>query len=137
MGSFKVEYLNPEGLHKSPFYSQAAVVRGNAKTIYIGGQNAVNAQGEIVGPGDLARQVGQIVENIRTILAAESATFDDVIRLNIYLTQGCDPRVGLAAFLEAVGKLKNPPLITVLFVAGLASPAFLAEIDGVAVVEDA
>jgi len=137
MSPFKVEYINPEGLHRSPHYSQAAVVRGNAKTIYIGGQNAVNARGEIVGEGDLTRQVGQIVENIRTILASENAAFDDVIKLNIYLAQGCDPRAGLAAFQEAVGELKNPPLITVLFVAGLAHPMFLVEIDGIAVVEDA
>lgn len=48
-----VEHLNPAGLHKNPAYSQAVVVSGNATTINVGGQNAVDAAGNIVGKGDL------------------------------------------------------------------------------------
>jgi enamine deaminase RidA (YjgF/YER057c/UK114 family) len=53
----KVEFLNPDSLHKNPAYSQVVVTEGAVKTIYIGGQNAVNETGEIVGKGDMkARQ---------------------------------------------------------------------------------
>ena len=38
-----VQHLSPDGLHKNPAYSQAVVVTGNAKTIYVGGQNAVDS----------------------------------------------------------------------------------------------
>ena len=48
-----VQHLNPAGLHKNPAYTQAIVVSGNATTIYVGGQNAVDAAGNIVGKGDL------------------------------------------------------------------------------------
>lgn len=136
MSEFKVEHKNPDGLHKSPFFSQAITVSGHSKTIYIGGQNAVNECGELIGPNDLALQTKQILHNIKVILDSEQATFDDIVKLNIYLVQGCDPRIGLGAFQEAVGTLKHPPLITVLFVAGLANPNSLIEIDGIAVVED-
>ena len=136
MGQFKMEHLKPEGLHQSRVFSQAIAVSGNAKTIYIGGQNAVDADGKIVGENDLAAQTKKVIENIQCILDAEQATFENVVKLNIYLVQGCDPRVGLAAFQQVLGTLNDPPLITVLFVAGLANPAFLIEIDGIAVVED-
>ena len=136
MGNFQIEYKRPEGIYQSAAFSQAITVSGNSKTIYIGGQNAVNAQGEIIGKNDLALQTKQIIENIKIILAAEQATFNDVIKLNIYLVQGCDPQIGFRAFQEVLGALENPPLITVLFVAGLTNPAFLLEIDGIAVVED-
>ena len=36
-------HINPEGLHRSPAFSQAVVVEQPAKTIYIGGQNGVDA----------------------------------------------------------------------------------------------
>src|SRR5215469_13814070 len=48
-----VHHLNPETLHKNPAFTQVITVTGPAKTIYIGGQDAVDAQGNIVGKGDL------------------------------------------------------------------------------------
>jgi len=76
------------------------------------------------------------LENIKIALASENATFHDVIKLNIYMVDGCDPAVGLKAFKETVGELENHPLITVLKVAGLANPLCLIEIDAIAVVEE-
>ena len=42
-------HINPEGLHRSPAFSQAVVVE-QPKTIYIGGQKGVDADGKVVGP---------------------------------------------------------------------------------------
>ena len=136
MSSVKVRRNNPEGLFDSKIYSQVATVSGNAKTIYIGGQNAVNSEGQLVGRGDFELQTKQALENIRIALASENASFNDLIKLNIYMVDGCDPAVGLKAFRETVGELEKPPLITVLKVAGLANPLCLIEIDAIAVVED-
>ena len=96
----------------------------------------MNSKGELVGKDDFALQTKQALENIKTALASENATFDDVIKLNIYMVDGCDPAVGLKAFMETVGELKKPPLITVLKVAGLANPSYLVEIDAIAVAEE-
>jgi len=128
-----VKHSNPEGLFAARFYSQLVTVSGNAKTIYIGGQNAINNNGELVGKDDFEQQA---LENTKIALASENATFNDVIKLNIYIADGCDPAVGLKAFMETVGELKNPPLITVLKVAGLANPLCLIEIDAIAVAEE-
>ncbi len=136
MAGFKLEHKNPDGLFSSKVFSQMITVRGNAKTIYIGGQNAINANGELVGQDDLGLQTKQVLKNIGTILSSENASFTDLVKLNIYLLNGSSPQVGLKAFQEVVGMLENQPLITVLFVSGFAQPSCLIEIDGIAVVED-
>jgi len=39
----RVQYLNPETLHCNPAFTQAVAVSGAVKTVYVGGQNAVDA----------------------------------------------------------------------------------------------
>jgi len=114
-----MEHKNPEGLFVSKAFSQAITVSGKAKTIYIGGQNATNSKGELIGAGDLELQTKQVLNNIATILASENASFANLVKLNIYLLNGCDPQVGFKAFQEVAGLLDNPPLVTVLFVSEL------------------
>lgn len=136
MSEFKMEHKNPEGLFSTKVFTQMITVSGNARTIYIGGQNASNEKGELVGQDDLELQTRQVLKNIKIILTSEHAGFNNLIKLNIYLLNGCDPRIGLKAFQEYAGELQNPPLITVLFVSGFARPGCLIEIDGIAAVEN-
>lgn len=136
MSRLKVKHSNPEGLFSSRVFSQVVTVSGNAKTIYIGGQNAINSEGQLIGRDNFELQTKQVLENIKIALASENATFNDVIKLNIYMVEGCDSAVGFKAFKETVGEMEKPPLITVLKVAGLANPSCLIEIDAIAVVEE-
>jgi enamine deaminase RidA (YjgF/YER057c/UK114 family) len=55
-----VQYLNRDGLAKNPAFTQAVGVTGPVKTIYVGGQDAVDASVAIVGKGDLKAQVEQV-----------------------------------------------------------------------------
>ena len=127
-----IQYINPEGLFKSPAFSQIVTTQGEGKTIYIGGQNAVNAQSQIVGKGDLFEQTEQVMQNIETALAACGATFANLIKLTIHIVQGEDLHQGFQASQKYLGGLKNPPAITGFFVAALTNPDFLVEIDAVA-----
>lgn len=127
-----VTHLNPEGMHHNPAFSQAVVVQGNAKTIYVGGQNAVAADGAIVGD-DLATQTEQVFGNLRTVLAAAGATLGDVVKWTFYVVPGHDVRPAFGVSLREWGQRPNPPAISVLTVAGLANPAFLVEVDAIAV----
>lgn len=131
-----VEYLNPDGLHQNPAFTNVVVVTGSAKTIYIGGQNGVNASGEIVGQGDLKAQAVQVFKNLQTALAAAGASLEHVIKWNIYVVQGQPLHPGFEAFQEVWGNRPNPPAITMMVVAGLANPDFLIELDAVAVVPE-
>lgn len=49
-----VRYLDPDGLNRNPAYTNVVVVEGPTKTVYVGGQDAVDASGNIVGKGDVA-----------------------------------------------------------------------------------
>jgi enamine deaminase RidA (YjgF/YER057c/UK114 family) len=129
-----VQHLNPDGLHKNPAFSQAVVASGNVMTVYVGGQNAVDASGNIVGKGDIKVQSEQALKNLQTALAAGGAKLEHVVKWNVYIVQGQSPLPGFEAFRRAWGNRPNPPTITVLFVAGLANPDFLVEIDATAVV---
>ena len=131
-----VKYLNPAGLHKNPAYTQAIVVSGNVKTIYIGGQNAVDASGNIVGKGDLGAQTQKVLQNIEIALTAGGAGLQNVVKWNVYILHGQSAQVGLEAFQKVWGQRPNPPVISGIFVPALTHPDFLVEIDAVAVVPD-
>lgn len=129
-----VQYLNPTGLHKNPAYTQVVVVSGNAKTIYVGGQNSVDATGNIVGKGDIKAQTEKALQNLETALKAGGAELQHVVKWNIYILQGQSAQAGFEAFQGVWGRRPNPPAITGVFVPALAHPDFLVEIDAVAVV---
>jgi enamine deaminase RidA (YjgF/YER057c/UK114 family) len=132
----KIQYFNPEGLSKNPAFSQVVTTQGSGKTIYIGGQDAVNAKGEIIGKGSLAEQTEQVMKNLQAALSECGATFENVVKLNLLIVQGQDLRSGFQASQKYLGKLANPPAVTFAFVAGLATPDYLVEIDAVAFVPE-
>ncbi|MCG8401402.1 MAG: RidA family protein [Firmicutes bacterium] len=131
-----VEYLNPEGLHKNPAYSQVVLTQSSAKTIYIGGQNSVNVKGEIVGKGDIKAQAEKILENINIALQAGGAMLENLIKWNVYIVQGQPAQPAFEVFMKELRSIANPPLITLAYVSGLAHPDFLMEIDAIAVVPE-
>jgi enamine deaminase RidA (YjgF/YER057c/UK114 family) len=131
----QVQHINPEGLPALGF-TNVVTVQGAAKTVYIGGQDAVNAKGEVVGIGDLGAQSRQVLDNVELALAAAGAKLEHVIKWNVYLVQGQDVMPGYKAFQERWGDRPNPPLITAVFVAGLGRPEWLVEIDAIAVVPE-
>ncbi len=130
----EVRYINPDTLNKNPAFTNVVTVTGPVKTIYVGGQDAVDASGTIVGKGDLKAQTEQILKNIEAALAAGGARLEHVIKWNLYVVQGQSLREGFEAFQQFWGKRSNPPAISFMFVAGLAHPDFLAEMDAIAVV---
>ena len=135
MTSGRVELLSPDGLVKSPAFSHVAVVSGPVRTIYVGGQDAITADGEVVGKGDLGAQTTQILANIETALAAAGAGLEHVIKWTVFVVDGQDVRGAFAAFQRAWGdRTTPPPLITAAFVRSLGHPDWLAEVDAVAVV---
>ena len=125
-------HINPEGMHSSPAFSQAVVVEQPAKTIYIGGQNGVGADGTVVGP-TLGEQSVQAIRNIATILESEGATLGNIVTWTIAVVDGQPIQDGVAAFQQLWDPADPPPAITVHVVAGL-GPGFLVEIDAIAVV---
>ena len=129
-----IRHLSPEGMHRNPAFSQAVVVSKPGATIYIGGQNAVNAQGEIVGKGDLAAQTEQIFENLGIVLEAAGATLHDIVKWTMFIVEGQDLLPGFEVFQKHWGAEHQPPAISAALVSSLAHPDFLVEIEAIAIV---
>jgi len=120
-------------LSKNPVFTQVVTVTGPVKTIYIGGQDAVNASGAIIGKGDIKQQAQQVLKNLQTALRASGAELEHIIKWNVYVVQGQPLRPAFEVFQRTWGRRSNPPAITMIFVAGLANPDFLVEMDAIAV----
>lgn len=131
-----VRHLNPEGLYRNPAFTQVVVVSGRARTIYVGGQDAVDADGNIVGAGDIGAQTERVLANLERALAAAGAGLEHVVKWTVLYRQDQPLEPGFAAFRRVWGGRPNPPTITAAAVPALAHPDFLVEIDAIAVVPE-
>jgi enamine deaminase RidA (YjgF/YER057c/UK114 family) len=132
----EVNYINPGNMVKPRGYSHAVSVSGNHKTIYVGGQNAVDEKGNLVGRNNLKEQVEQVLTNIEKILAESNAKLEEVVKFNVFILQGQNPQEGFQVFQQKWNKPGNFPIVTVLFVAGLGNPDWLVEIEAIAVIPE-
>ena len=111
-----MRYIDPDSLNNNPAFTNVVVVEGSVRTVHIGGQDAVNASGGIVGKGDIGAQTEQVLANVRAALAAGGAGPEHVIKWNIYIVEGQSLQAGFAAFRNAWPEVPDPPAITAGFV---------------------
>jgi enamine deaminase RidA (YjgF/YER057c/UK114 family) len=130
----QVLYINPDSLIKNPAFTNVVVVTGKVKTIYMGGQDAVDSSGTVIGKGDIKKQTEQVLANLQEALKAGGSELKHVVKWNIYVVQGQPLQPGFEVFQRIWGNRPDPPAITVMFVSGLANPDFLIEMDAIAVV---
>jgi enamine deaminase RidA (YjgF/YER057c/UK114 family) len=128
-----ITHINPEGMPRNPAFSWAVRVPAGYDTIYVGGQNGVGPDGTVVGPG-LGEQTRQAYTNLRTCLEAAGASLTDVVKWTILCVEGSSLQEGFAVFGEFWPSDAPTPAITFAFVAGLAVPGALVEIEAVAAV---
>jgi enamine deaminase RidA (YjgF/YER057c/UK114 family) len=129
-----VKRINPPGLLTPRGYTQVVTASGG-RTIYISGQVAANAKGEIVGKGDLKAQTAQVFENLKIALASAGAGPKDVVKATIFAVNFKTEDIPTIrdirnAFFAGV----EPPASTLVGVSALANPDWLIEIEVVAVV---
>lgn len=130
------QFFNPPGLSQPANYSHAVTVKGAGKLIFLAGQTAHNAQGELVGPGDLRAQAIQVFENLKTALAAAGATLGDVTKYTTFIVNYSPELRGVMGEVRAIYlPAENPPASTLLGVQSLAREGMLIEIEAIAVVD--
>lgn len=129
------QFINPFPT-KPNGYTHVVVARG-AKTIYISGQVPVNEKGEIIGRGDFATQTRQVFEHIKTALAAANATFDDLVKITIYI-KDYKPDQHLLVLRnirnEYISK-EIPPASTLVGVQSLFNSDVMIEIEAIAIIK--
>lgn len=129
-----IEHLNPEGLHKSPVFSQAIAVSGG-RTLYIGGQDGVDADGQVVAD-TIEGQAARAIANVRACLQAAGGDLEHLVKVTIHLVAGQQLEGAFGAWQQAFAGRGPPPTVTMLFVAALGHPAWLIEIDAIAVLPE-
>jgi enamine deaminase RidA (YjgF/YER057c/UK114 family) len=125
-----IERIQPSDLPESPLYSHVVKV-GNL--VFIAGQVAQDASGQIVGVGDFTAQAEQVFENLKRALGTVGGDLTNLVKVTIYVTDARyrDP-------LREVNRKYLPtdrPTSTLLVVAGLARPECLIEIEAVAAID--
>jgi enamine deaminase RidA (YjgF/YER057c/UK114 family) len=130
----EIKYINPASMVKPRGYSHAVSVAGNCRTIYIGGQNALDENGILVGKNNLKQQTEHVLSNIEKIVKDAGSKLEHIVKFTIHLLHGQNPQDGFRAFQERWKDTTNFPTVTVVFVAGLGNPDWLVEIDAIAVV---
>lgn len=105
--------------------------------VQVSGQGPVHPEtNEYLFPGDVAAQTTRTLENVKAIVEASGATFDDVVMLRVYLTKREDFPImneAYGAFVTAHTTGGVLPARTTVFT-GLPREEMLVEIDGLAVV---
>jgi len=130
-GGAAIERLNPQGLSTPTGYSHVVSTRGG-KTIYIAGQVAYDAKGNLIGKGDLAAQTKQVFENLGIALKAAGATFANVVKTNYYMRDAS--QVAVVREIRSKYFTSELPVSTLIEVPRLANADFLIEIEVTAVV---
>jgi enamine deaminase RidA (YjgF/YER057c/UK114 family) len=129
----QIRHLNPATVAKPPGYTHVVEVTGPGRTVYIAGQLGLDLDNKLVGqPGDFRAQCTKAFENLGLALASVGATFNDVVKINNYLTDIAH----IGVFREVRDSFLNtkaPPASTTIAIPALARPGALFEIEAVAV----
>jgi enamine deaminase RidA (YjgF/YER057c/UK114 family) len=128
-----IRFLNPKTLAKPPGYTYVVETTGPGRTVYIAGQLGLDLDNRLVGgPGDFRAQCAKAFENLGFALAAIGATFDDVVKINNYLTDMA--HIGhFRTVRDNFLNRKAPPASTTVAISQLARPGALFEIEAIAV----
>lgn len=104
-------------------------VKVSGPLLFTAGVTARDPEGRVVGPGDMRAQVEQCFRNVEDILSAAGATWSDVVKILIYVTD-------FAAFSETEDIrrrfLTSRPVATAVGVASLIHPDMMVEMEVVA-----
>lgn len=108
-------------------YSQA-IRAGN--TVYLSGQIPLDPKTMEIVSGGFAEQAHQVFKNLKAVIEAAGGTFDDVVKLNCYLTDLSD----FATFNQIVSEYLQAPFPARAAVQVAALPrGALVEVEGVVV----
>jgi 2-iminobutanoate/2-iminopropanoate deaminase len=108
-----------------------AVRAGNL--LFVSGFVPVDREGRLVGGDDVVAQVRQVFANLGAVLAAAGATFADVVKVTVYLTDITDRARINPVRQEIFGDTR--PASTLVEVSALVVPGAKVEIDAVALVD--
>ena len=112
-------------------YAYSRAVRVGDR-VFISGTTALGADGQVAGPGDLARQTRSTMDTILGALAEAGGTAGDLVYSKTFVTDVGRAAEYTRAWLEAIGPWR--PTSTLLGIPALMRPEMLIEIEAEAIV---
>ncbi|GAA3166684.1 hypothetical protein GCM10010466_66860 [Planomonospora alba] len=132
-GRTGVGKVNPASVPATNGLYSHATRAGNL--LSVSGQVALDADGNVVGEGDMTRQAEHVMESLARILADQGCTFDDVTHIRTFVTDmSLLPEYGAVRRRFITGE---PPASTTVEVSRLFRPGLLIEAEVTAVVPGA
>ncbi|MCL4300169.1 MAG: RidA family protein [Anaerolineae bacterium] len=113
-------------------YTHVVEISGG-KTVYISGQVALDAAGQVVGPGDLRAQTHQVFANLQAGLAAVGADFTQVVKFTFFVLDISNIQIIREVRDQYVNR-EHPPASSAVEVRRLVREEFLIEIEAIAVI---
>ena len=103
--------------------------------LFLSGITSRDREGNNVWPGDVVAQTRQIFENMKDVLEAAGATFDDVVKTVDYIVPEALPNYKATAEIRREYFKDDFPAATGVVVNRLLHREYLIEIDAIAVVD--
>jgi len=127
-------FLNPPTMPQPFGYTHVVETRGG-RTIYISGQVALDAAGNVIGLADLQAQTIQVFKNLDAALASVGATFHHVVKLTYFLLDIAQIPV-VRSVRDQYINTRQPPASSAVEVRRLFRDEFLIEIEAIAVIPE-
>ena len=127
----EVQRINPAGMSK-PLGDYSQVTR-RGPFITTAGLISTDTDGNVVGEGDIKAQTRRTLENMEVALAAAGATFKDVLKTTVYLSDLANYKDVQPIYNEYFGE--NPAARATIG-AEMVLPSLLIEIEAIAVLDD-
>ncbi len=127
--------LNPPGLAQPVGFSHGMLVTGG-QLLFLAGQTASDAEGCIVGVGDVVAQYEQVLQNLRTVVEAAGGKMQDIVKMTIFVRERDD----YLAHLKPLGKVHQAffgayyPAMALFEISRFFQDEALIEIEGIAVI---
>jgi 2-iminobutanoate/2-iminopropanoate deaminase len=112
-------------------YKMATRMEGG-RLLYIAGQVARDAKGNVLASGDIRTQAREVFQNLQRVLQAAGGELADLLKITTYITRIEDfPTVAEVRQQFFPGEL---PASTLIVVSRLAQPELLIEVEGMAAI---
>lgn len=128
--------INPPALASPRGYTHGILVTGG-RLLFLGGQDASDAEGRIVGAGDVLVQFEQALKNLQAVVQEAGGTMTDIMKLNIFVRR----REDYLAQLKPLGRIFRSyfgghyPTMAFFQVSGFFQEEALVELEGLAVIQ--
>jgi enamine deaminase RidA (YjgF/YER057c/UK114 family) len=129
------QIINPPGLAAPVGFNHGILVTGG-RLLFLAGQDASDAEGRIVAPGELLAQFEQVLRNLQAVVEAAGGTMQDIVKLNVYVVNRDAYRANLKPLGERFRAYFGSyyPAMALFEVSGLFQEEALIEMEGFAVI---